>query len=166
VAIAAWAEQRRDAIRAELKTLATPRRADVRDTSEIRAELVQYLQNWRAMAREGVAEAHRLLRAVLVGRFVFTPVTPPSELPPRKGPGRKPRFIYELKGQASLSGLIAGYFCKFGGGPKGIWHTDVFTPSLPDSATLRGARPHRPIGLTQAVVPTRRLGIRTSSLGA
>ncbi len=60
------------------------------------------------MARQGVAEARRLLRAVLVGRFVFTPATPPPELPPRKGSGRKPRFIYELKGEASLSGLIAG----------------------------------------------------------
>jgi hypothetical protein len=80
----------------------------VRATSEIRAELVEYLQNWRDMARQGVAEARRLLRAVLVGRFVFTPVTPPPDLPPRKGPGRKPRLIYELKGEASLSGLIAG----------------------------------------------------------
>ena len=60
------------------------------------------------MARRGVAEARGLLRAVLVGRFVFTPVPPPPELPPRKGPGRKPRFIYELKGEATLSGLIAG----------------------------------------------------------
>jgi len=101
-------EQRRDAIRSELKTLATPRRAGTRATSEIRAELVEYLDNWRDMARQSVAEARRLLRAVLVGRFVFTPVTPPPELPPRKGPGRKPRFIYELKGEATLSGLIAG----------------------------------------------------------
>jgi len=80
----------------------------VRDTSEIRAELMEYLQNWRDVARQGVAEARRLLRAVLVGRFVFTPVTPPPDLPPRKGPGRKPRLIYELQGEASLSGLIAG----------------------------------------------------------
>ena len=56
----------------------------------------------------GVAEARRLLRTVLVGRFVFTPVTPPPDLPQRKGPGRKPRLISELKGEASLSGLIAG----------------------------------------------------------
>src|SRR5207244_663615 len=39
-------EQRQDAIRAELKTLATPRQAGSRDTSEIRAELVEYLENW------------------------------------------------------------------------------------------------------------------------
>ena len=96
-------EQRRDTIRSELKMLATPRRAGTRDTCEIRAELVEYLENWRAMARQGVAEARGLLRAVLVGRFIFTPVTPPPDLPPRKGPGRKPRFIYELKGEASLS---------------------------------------------------------------
>ena len=101
-------EQRRDAIRTELKTLGTSGRIKVRDTSEIRAELMEYLQNWRDVARQGVAEARRLLRAVLVGRFVFTPVTPPPDLPPRKGPGRKPRLIYELQGEASLSGLIAG----------------------------------------------------------
>jgi hypothetical protein len=100
-------ELRRESIRAELKQLATPRSANTRDTFEIRAELTQYLENWRAVARQGIAEARKLLRAVIVGRFVFTPVTPPPNLPPRKGPGRKPRFIYELKGEASLSGLIA-----------------------------------------------------------
>ena len=101
-------EQRRDTIRSELKTLTTQRRVEPRDTSDIRATLVKYLEMWRAMAHQGVAEARDLLRAVLVGRFVFTPVIPPPDLPPRKGPGRKPRFIYELKGEASLSGLIAG----------------------------------------------------------
>jgi hypothetical protein len=101
-------EQRRDAIRTELKTLAIQRRAEPRDTSQIRAALLEYLENWRAVARQGVSEARGLLRAVLVGRFVLTPVTPPRDLPPRKGPGRKPRFIYELKGEASLSGLIEG----------------------------------------------------------
>src|SRR5258708_34428715 len=33
---------------------------------------------------------------------------PAARVAPRKGPGRKPRFIYELKGESSLSGLIAG----------------------------------------------------------
>src|SRR3989449_10653065 len=101
-------EQRRDTTRSELKTLTTQRRVESRDTSDVRATLVKYLDTWRAMAHQGVAEARGLLRAVLVGRFVFTPVIPPPDLPPRKGPGRKPRFIYELKGEASLSGLIAG----------------------------------------------------------
>jgi len=85
-------EQRRDAIRTELRTVAPPR-AVSRADAEIRSELMGYLENWRAMARQSVAEARRLLRAVLVGRFVFTPVTPPPDLLPRKGPGRKPRFI-------------------------------------------------------------------------
>jgi len=40
--------------------------------------------------------------------IVFTPVTPPPGLPRRRGPGRTPRLIYEMKGEASLSGLIAG----------------------------------------------------------
>jgi hypothetical protein len=73
-------EQRRDAIRTELKTLATPRRVQPRNTSQIRAELVEYLENWRAMARQGVAEARGLLRAVLVGRIVFIPAPPPPAL--------------------------------------------------------------------------------------
>jgi hypothetical protein len=67
-----------------LKTAGTPGRSEIRDTSEIRAELVEYLQNWRAMARQGVAEARRLLRAVLVGRFVFTPVPRPPVTLARK----------------------------------------------------------------------------------
>jgi hypothetical protein len=80
---------------------------------------VEYLKTWRAMAREGVAEARRLLRAVLVGRFVFTPVARPPELPARKGPGRKPRFIYELKGGFTLRTYHGLNFCEFGGGPNG-----------------------------------------------
>ena len=44
----------------------------------------------------------------------------PPYLPPRKGPGRKPQLIYELKGEATLSGLIAGLISAFGGGPKGL----------------------------------------------
>src|SRR5437867_11057907 len=83
-------EQSRDTIRSELKTLTTQRRVEPRDTSNIRATLAKYLETWQAVARPGVAEARGLLRAVLVGRFVFTPVTPPPDLPPRKGPGRKP----------------------------------------------------------------------------
>ena len=59
------------------------------------------------MACQGVAEACRLLRAVLVDRLVFTPVTRPPELPPRKGPAEA-RFVYEFRGEASLSKVIAG----------------------------------------------------------
>ena len=60
------------------------------------------------MTRHGVAEARRLLRAVLVGRFIFTPVPRPPDLPPRKGPGRKPKPIYEMKGHAAVSRPITG----------------------------------------------------------
>lgn len=60
-----------EVIRAELRTLATPALTKMRDASEIRAELTEYLQNCRDTARQDVAEARRLLRAVLVGRFVF-----------------------------------------------------------------------------------------------
>ena len=123
-------EQRRDAIRTELRTVA-PSRAASRATAEIRAELMGYLENWRAMARQSVAEARRLLRAVLVGRFVFTPVTPPPDLPPRKGPGRKPRFIYKLKGEASLSGLIEGLISA-----SSVVAPTGFEPVFPHCRTL------------------------------
>jgi len=83
------------------------------------------------MAREGVAEARRLLRTVLVGRFIFTPATPPPELPPRKGPGRKPRFMYELKGEASLSGLVAGLISA-----SSVVAPTGFEPVFPHRRTL------------------------------
>lgn len=87
---------------------ATQRRAEPRDTSEITATLVKNLENWRTMARQGVAEARSLLRVVLVNRLVFTPVTRPAHLPPPKGPGRKPRFVYEFRSEGSVSQLFAG----------------------------------------------------------
>jgi len=40
---------RRDALRTELKALATQRRAEPQNTSEIRATLEEYLKDWRAM---------------------------------------------------------------------------------------------------------------------
>jgi hypothetical protein len=155
-----------------LKTAGTPGRSEIRDTSEIRAELVEYLQNWRAMARQGVAEARRLLRAVLVGRFVFTPVPRPPDLPPRKGPGRKPGLIYELKGEATLSGLID--FCKFGGGPNGIrtrvWSRSRFRQTFPLSSPLSqwsngtGLK-HAARRATQACCPAYRFDILAFSEG-
>ena len=83
--------------------------------------------NWRAMARQGVAEARGLLRAVLVGRFVLTPVTPPPGLPTRKGAGRKP-FHLRVEGEGVTLRTYRGVnFCKFDGGPNGI-RTRVPTP--------------------------------------
>ena len=73
-----------------MKTLTNQRRVKARDTSDIKATLLKYLETWRAMAHQGLAEAHGALRAVLVARFVFTPVIPLPDLPRRKGPGRRP----------------------------------------------------------------------------
>jgi hypothetical protein len=98
-------EHRRDAIRAELKALAPQKPRDV-DVGGIRATLGEYLSDWTAMARAGVAESRRLLREVLVDRIVFRPVPRPPELPPVKGPGRRARLVYEFTGEASLSKLF------------------------------------------------------------
>ncbi len=52
-------EQRRAAIRAELKSLAAQKRVEVPETSEIKTTLATYLEDWRTIAREGIAEARR-----------------------------------------------------------------------------------------------------------
>jgi DNA invertase Pin-like site-specific DNA recombinase len=101
-------EQRRGVIRTKLKTLGAQRPFEAQNTSQIRTVLSGYLEDWRAMARQGIGEARGLLRAVLVNRLVFTPVPRPTDLPPRKGPGRKAQLIYELRGEGSLSKLFAG----------------------------------------------------------
>ena len=75
----------------ELKAVATQRPAEPDDPSRIHSTLLGYLEDWRAMARQGIAEARTVLRAVLVDRLVFTPVTRPPELPPRKLSGQLPK---------------------------------------------------------------------------
>src|SRR5262249_3597647 len=45
-------EQRRDTIRMELKTLTTQRHVESRDRSDVRATLMNYLEDWRAMAHQ------------------------------------------------------------------------------------------------------------------
>ena len=100
-------ENHRDAIRRELATLA-PRKAREVDGEAIRATLTAHLADWTMMARQGVAEARRLLREVLVDRIVFRPVPRPPEIPPEKRPGRKARLVYEFVGEASLSSIFAG----------------------------------------------------------
>ena len=98
-------EQRRDVIRTELKALVSQRPSHI-DATRIRMTLRGYLEDWTAMARQGVAEARRLLRAVLVDRLVFRPVPRPLNLPPVKGPGRRARLVYEFVGEASLSNVF------------------------------------------------------------
>jgi hypothetical protein len=82
------------------------------------------------MAHQGIGEARGLLRTVLVNRLIFTPVTRPTELPPPKGPGRKPRLIYELKGEATLSKLIEGLISASSVvAPRGTTRRRSFLPS-------------------------------------
>ena len=98
-------EERRDAIRADLKVFTLPKAGEP-DAREIRATLSGYLADWTAMAHQGVAEARRLLREVLVDRIVFRPVPRPPDWPPVKGPGRRAKLVYELVGEGSLSKLF------------------------------------------------------------
>ncbi len=86
----------------ELKALAPQKPGEV-EAQKIRATLSGYLADWTAMASQGVAEARRLLREVLVDRIVFRPVPRPPEMPPPKGPGRKARLVDEFVGEAALS---------------------------------------------------------------
>lgn len=112
--------ERRDAIRRELKAV-PPHRAGELDAGAIRATRAGDPADWTAMARQGVVEARRLLRKVLVDRIVFRPVPRPSEMPPPRGPGRKARLIYDFVGKASLS-KPSQAFCKqvkFDGSPNG-----------------------------------------------
>ena len=98
-------EERRDAIRGELKVFALQRSGEL-DPREVRTTLMGYLADWTTMARQGVIEARRLLREVLVDRIVFRPVPRPPDWPPVKGPGRRAKLVYELVGEASLSKLF------------------------------------------------------------
>jgi hypothetical protein len=63
-------EQRCEAIRRGLHALPSLK-LGVKDASEIRSALKQYLGDWTAMARAGVAEARPLLRNVLVHRLLL-----------------------------------------------------------------------------------------------
>jgi hypothetical protein len=58
-------EQRRHAIRTELKILGAQRAAAAQDSSQIRTTLWGYLEDLRAMAHQGIGEARSLLRTML-----------------------------------------------------------------------------------------------------
>jgi hypothetical protein len=58
-------EQRRHAIRTELKILGAQRPAAAQDSSQIRTTLWGYLEDLRAMAHQGIGEARSLLRTML-----------------------------------------------------------------------------------------------------
>jgi len=64
---------------------------------------MDYVADLATMAHQGVIEARRLLREVLVDRIVFRPVPRPPDWPPVKGPGRRAKLVYELVGEACCS---------------------------------------------------------------
>ena len=66
-----------------------------------------FVADWTTVAREGVGEARRLLREVLLDRIVFRPVPRPAHLPTPRGPGRKARLVYQIEGEATLSKVFA-----------------------------------------------------------
>jgi len=93
-------------IRAELKTLAThdgPHLETRRDHDHTVGVL-------GGLACDGarIGEGAPPVACRARHRLVFTPVSRPPELPAPKGPGRKPRLIYELTGEGSLSKLFEG----------------------------------------------------------
>jgi hypothetical protein len=104
-------EERRDAIHRDLKLAAASQKSTDADPTMIRATLNDYLRDWTTVARQGVVEARRLLREVLVDRIVFRPVPCPAELPPVKGPGRRAKLVYEFTGEASVSKLFSNLIC-------------------------------------------------------
>ena len=72
----------------------------------VRARLREFLGEWELVTHRDVSQARRLLREVLVGRLLFTPMERPPDLPKRKGPGRRARFVCEVSGEVSLVGIL------------------------------------------------------------
>ena len=80
-----------------------------------------HLTDWRDTLRQEVPAARRTLRALLNGRFVFTP----------RGEGDE-RY-YEFEGTGTVSKIIAGLTL-----PKGVVTPAGFEPAI---STLKGSRP-------------------------
>jgi hypothetical protein len=99
---------------------ASPKSTDA-DPTILRATLNDYLRDWTTVARQGVVEARRLLREVLVDRMVFRPVPRPAELPPVKGRGEASEVGLRVYWRGlNLEAFQRLNFYNFGGGPNGI----------------------------------------------
>ena len=120
-------EARRQAIRAELKTLAPPKVARQADPAALRTALRTRLKKWQALARRGVAEARQVLRELLEERLTLTPVPCPAGWISR-GPGRKPTRLYRFSAQLTLARLFEGLIGAY---PNKVSPTG-FEPVFPD----------------------------------
>lgn len=68
------------------------------DPEAIGIQTSKFIGEWSGAARtQRISKARRLLRQVLVGRLVFTPVERPPDLPQRKGAG--PEGAPRVRGQ-------------------------------------------------------------------
>jgi site-specific DNA recombinase len=114
-------ERRRTHLRAELASLEPAFHRDVRDMPRVLDQLREHLTDWRGLLRQEPPEARRTLRALLNGRFVFTPRSSGEE-----------RY-YEFEGPGTISKLIAGLAL-----PKGLVTPAGFEPAI---STLKGSRP-------------------------
>jgi site-specific DNA recombinase len=115
-------ERRRAQGRTELAALErTASRRDGGDMLRILDQLRGHLTDWQDMLRQEPPAARGTLRALLNGRFIFTP----------RGDGDE-RY-YEFEGTGTVSRIIAGLAL-----PKGVVTPAGFEPAI---STLKGSRP-------------------------
>lgn len=113
-------EERRAAIRAELKTLMPPKRTEV-DPDTLRAKLREQLVEWEALTRRGIAEARQVLRELLLEPLALTPVPRPADWR-ASGPGRYPQQVYRFRARVTLASVFEGL----------IWVKSLVAPTGPE----------------------------------
>jgi hypothetical protein len=89
-------ERRRDRLRAEVAELERAQVLSGADVAKLEADLRDRLADWRGLLRRHPSQARQLVRALLVGRLVFTPETTPDG------------DVYRFSGQVSLGRMLAG----------------------------------------------------------
>ena len=89
-------EQRRGRLRMELAALERAPGRDELDLQRVLGDLRERLTDWQGLLRRETPQARQALRALLVGRLVFTP---------REESGER---FYEFEGPATLGKVFAG----------------------------------------------------------
>ena len=96
-------EDRKLRVSHELAALERVRDVTRLDVPRMKQDLLARLSSWRGLAMRHVSEARQMLRTLLEGRLVFTPI--------KDGAVR----VYEFSGQAALGRLLSGIVL-----PKGV----------------------------------------------